>query len=414
MTKYAIVDTANLFFRARHVTRGDAFTKAGMTLHIIFNSLRKLFKEQQCEHIVLCLEGGSWRYKIFPQYKAKRNADRKLHQSQQTRQEKEEDEVFSAIYDDFVEFMNEKTRATILQSQSVEGDDFIARWIQLHPNDEHVILSSDSDFIQLLAPNVSIFNGMENVLITTKGVFNSETNEELTFAVDTSKGKIKIGLPIPKAEKLHNEEQKTKEKEHFVKQREAKKVFDAKEKEKKLDDPDYKPKPFVATPYDWEEFKFEIEEEWWRKALFIKCIRGDVGDGIFSAYPGVRYNGSKGKNAKPSISEAWENRNEKDFHYNNFMLQPWEKLVKTEVNGDKVTAKTTVLKEYEFNEKLIDLTKQPEEIKNLMDTVIVEAVQKEPVGNVGIHFMRFCDKHELVSLSRDAFDHAKYLNAGYK
>ena len=28
----------------------------------------------------------------------------------------------------------------------IEADDFIARWIQNHPDAEHVIVSSDSDF----------------------------------------------------------------------------------------------------------------------------------------------------------------------------------------------------------------------------------------------------------------------------
>ncbi len=44
MTRYAIVDVANLFYRARHVVRGDAYTKAGMALTIVFRSLRKLHR----------------------------------------------------------------------------------------------------------------------------------------------------------------------------------------------------------------------------------------------------------------------------------------------------------------------------------------------------------------------------------
>jgi hypothetical protein len=40
-------------------------------------------------------------------------------------------------------------------------------------------------------------------------------------------------------------------------------------------------------------------------------------------------------------------------------------------------------------------------------------VQKEPVGNVGINFMKFCAKNDLTNLNRDANDHAAYLNRGY-
>jgi len=39
---YILVDTANTFFRARHVVRGDADIKLGMALHITFNSIKKI------------------------------------------------------------------------------------------------------------------------------------------------------------------------------------------------------------------------------------------------------------------------------------------------------------------------------------------------------------------------------------
>ena len=37
----------------------------------------------------------------------------------------------------------------------VEADDLIALWIQAHPNDKHVIISSDSDFYQLINSSLS-------------------------------------------------------------------------------------------------------------------------------------------------------------------------------------------------------------------------------------------------------------------
>ena len=37
---HILVDTANMFFRARHVVRGDSIdTKIGMAMHIMFNSI---------------------------------------------------------------------------------------------------------------------------------------------------------------------------------------------------------------------------------------------------------------------------------------------------------------------------------------------------------------------------------------
>jgi 5'-3' exonuclease len=373
VAKYAVVDVANLFHRARHAVRGDSFTKAGMTLHIVFRSLRKLYVEQQCGHVVLALEGLSWRHSVYPAYKSRRRMNRETL----TTTDKEEEEVFFQVLNEFAAYMAEKTRCTVLQSDGLEGDDLIARWIQLHPRDEHVILSGDSDFVQLLAPNVSIYNGMDDRLFTTRGVFDGK-GQPLVFQVNPSDGKIKVGATLAETQKKHDKEEK--------------------EKAKRIEG--YVPEPFAFTP----------EQDWWRKALFIKIIRGDTSDSVFAAYPGVRYEGSKNR---IGIREAWEDRNSQGFSWNNFMLQQWDKLLSEDAEGNKQTTRVRVLDEYKTNEMLIDLTKQPQEIKDLMDTVIVQAVQKEPVGNVGMAFLQFCHRNELSALAKEATEHAVYLNRSY-
>ena len=37
-----------------------------------------------------------------------------------------------------------------MQHKQLEADDLIAGWVQAHPNDNHVIISTDGDFAQLL------------------------------------------------------------------------------------------------------------------------------------------------------------------------------------------------------------------------------------------------------------------------
>ena len=405
MTRYAIIDVANMFYRARHVVQGDAFTKAGMALAIMFKSLRKVHREMKADHMVFCVEGKSWRFDSYPQYKA----SRKLARAVMSDREKEEDEIFNHALEDFVTYINEKTRCTVLQSQGVEGDDFVARWVQLHPNDHHIIVSGDSDFVQLLADNVTIYNGVDDRTFTTKGVYDAMGNA-MVFNVKSDSGKIRVSGTFDECKKKHDKEEKEREKKHIAGEKDRQKLWDNSEKARNLDDPTHAIRPFVAVPFEYQEFTFEPEPEWWRKALFVKLIRGDTGDGIFSAFPGVRYNGSS---KKVGICEAWEDRNGQGFNWNNFMLQSWEKLISVDADGNKVTQTVRVMDEFSINEGLIDLTKQPDRIKDLMDTVIVQAVQKEPVGNVGIHFLKFCHKHELPSISRDADSHAAYLNAGY-
>jgi hypothetical protein len=69
---YILVDTANTFFRARHVIRGDADIKLGMALHITFNSIKKAWQDFNGSHVVFCLEGRSWRKDVYKPYKANR------------------------------------------------------------------------------------------------------------------------------------------------------------------------------------------------------------------------------------------------------------------------------------------------------------------------------------------------------
>lgn len=365
MAKYALVDLANLFARARHATQGNPYDKAGMSTHIVFRSIRKLVRDFGCTHVVICLEGGSWRSDVYPFYKGKRKGDRAVKMLDP--KEREEEEIFNHMIEEFATFMSEKTKCTVLKEYGIEADDFIARWTQIHPDDEHVILTSDTDFIQLLSPTVSIYNGVTEIYMKCDGVYDTKGNS-LVFDIDQSKGSIKIkGTPA-----------------------EAKKKHDGEEKEKARKKPGY-----VPVPFHW-----EMEPNWWRKVLFIKLIRGDTSDSIFSAYPGVRYKGSANK---VGINEAWEDRETKTWAWNNFMQSTWDK------DGETVT----VNDQYEFNRLLIDLTMQPDEVKQKMDLAILQAVQKPDIKNIGVEFMRFCGRHELMTLAKEAQDHARYLSAAY-
>ena len=159
MTTYVIVDTANTFFRARHVVRGDVDTKLGMALHITLNSVKKAWQDFNADHVVFCLEGRSWRKDYYEPYKR----NRKEHRDAMTAQQQEEDTLFWEIFDEFKDFVSTKTNCTVMQNPVLEADDLIAGWVQAHPNDNHVIISTDGDFAQLIAPNVKQYNGIAKI-----------------------------------------------------------------------------------------------------------------------------------------------------------------------------------------------------------------------------------------------------------
>ena len=317
---YILVDTANTFFRARHVVRGDADIKLGMALHITFNSIKKAWQDFNGSHVVFCLEGRSWRKDFYKPYKANRAETR----AAMTVKEQDEDKLFWETFDAFKDFVTEKTNCTVMQHPRLEADDLIAGWIQSHPDADHVIISTDSDFHQLIAPNVKQYNGVLETLTTHEGIFDK-------------KGKMVI-------------DNKTKE-----------------------------PKD-IPNP------------EW---ILFEKCMRGDSSDNVFSAFPKVRKN---------KLLEAFADRNSKGFSWNNMMLQRWV---------DHEGTEHRVLDDYQRNVTLVDLTAQPNDIREIIkETIKTNAVPKA-VDQVGIRLLKFCQLYDMKRMVDSIQHFAEPLQAKY-
>lgn len=168
--KYALIDTANTFFRARHVANRntDTWEKIGMAMHLTLSSVNQVQRMFGVDHVVFCLEGRSWRKDFYTPYKA----NRKLDESAMTEREIEENKMFWETYEAFTTFLREKTNCSVLRHPNAEADDLIARFIDLHPDDEHFIISSDTDFVQLISENVHQYNGVAGQLIKLDGYFN--------------------------------------------------------------------------------------------------------------------------------------------------------------------------------------------------------------------------------------------------
>jgi 5'-3' exonuclease len=170
--KYVLVDFANTFFRARHVAaRGsDQWTKLGFAIHVTLASVHKAVKDFGADHVVFCQEGRSWRKDYYAPYKA----NRKVARQALTEAEQEEDALFWEAFDDMGNFLKDRTACSVLRCGTAEADDLIARWVQTHPLDDHIIISSDTDFRQLITERVTQYNGITNELYTLNGVFNDK------------------------------------------------------------------------------------------------------------------------------------------------------------------------------------------------------------------------------------------------
>jgi 5'-3' exonuclease len=324
---YILVDTANCFFRARHVVRGDLNDKIGMSIHTVLSSVRKAWRDFKGNHVVFCLEGRSWRKDHYAPYKRQRAEARAAHSPR----EAEEERVFWETFDQFKDFVLNKTNTSVLHNPQLEADDLIAGWIQSHPNDNHVIISTDGDFAQLIAPNVRQYNGIMGITTTHEGYFDEKN----------------------------------------------KPVIDKKTKT-------VKPAP---------------EPEW---LLFEKCMRGDTSDNIFSAYPGVREKGTKNK---VGLREAFADRSNRGYNWNNMMLQRWV---------DHEGVERRVLDDYQRNVQLCDLTAQPPEIRKIIQETIDQEIEKaKNIPQVGIRLLKFCAAFDLQKISEQVESYAEPLNARY-
>jgi len=326
--RYLLVDTANTFFRARHSAyrAADSEEKVAFAIHVTLGSINKAWRDQEANHVVFCLEGRSWRKDYYEPYKKNRSVARQaLSES-----EAEEDRLFWEAFDELHGFLKNKTNCTVLQHPELEADDLIAGWIQSHPKDQHTIVSSDTDFYQLLAENVKQYNGISDELHTLNGIFDKK----------------------------------------------GERVIDKKTKEpKQIPDPEY--------------------------ILFKKCMRGDPTDNIFSAFPGVREKGSKNK---VGLLEAFEDKKRKGYNWNNLMLQRW-------VDHNEVEHR--VLDDYERNRVLVDLTAQPDDVKEKIAETIAEGMTVKQQQMIGAQFLKFCGKYNLVKLSDNAASMSHWMSASY-
>ena len=73
-----------------------------------------------------------------------------------------------------------------------------------------------------------------------------------------------------------------------------------------------------------------------------------------------------------------------------------------------------MLDDYERNRTLIDLTAQPSDVKHLVDACIQQQISHKDVGQVGIHFLKFCGRFDLIKLSENAEQIGTWLNRTYQ
>jgi hypothetical protein len=276
-------------------------------------SINKYFKKYNVDEVVIAFDAFSWRktYTSDPsvcithqKYKGHRRAD-------MSPTDKEKMEKFDEHIPQFKELFQTLTNCIVLHEKYLEADDLIAGFIQMHPDDDHILLSADKDFMQLLGRN-----------------------------------NLRLINPVDDKERTLSE-------------------FD--------DDPYY--------------------------FIFQKCFRGDRGDNVMSAYPRLRETKIKAAYTDPLLRT--------NIMQNEFSVM---------VNKDSgMPEERTYLTEDVFyeNELLMDLTKQPDTIRDLIDSSIKASIENRGKFNY-IEFLRYCSKYDLENIRKMVDDFIPMLTCGKK
>lgn len=137
--------------------------------------INKQARENKSDDVVLAFDGKmNWRKSYT------KNAQRKgndhcetVKKYKGTRRQKLTDseraklEKFDEFVIEFREMMKEYTGLLVLQHERLEADDLIAGYVRMHPNEAHIIISQDRDYLQLQRyKNVTQIEPLKNKRLT--------------------------------------------------------------------------------------------------------------------------------------------------------------------------------------------------------------------------------------------------------
>lgn len=311
---YLHIDASNFLYKTffKHI-KESLDISISVCHHVTLMSINKYFKKYQVDEVVVAFDAFSWRktYTSDPSVCITHQKYKGHRRAEMTPTDKEKMEKFDEHIPQFKELFQTLTNCIVLHEQYLEADDLIAGFIQMHPDDDHILLSADKDFMQLLGRN----------------------NLRLINPVD--------------------------------------------EKERTLAE-------FDDDPYYF---------------IFQKCFRGDRGDNVMSAYPRLRETKIKAAYTDPLLRTNLM-QNEFSVMVNKDSGMPEERTYLTE-------------EVFEENELLMDLTKQPDTIRALMDSSIKASIENRGKFNY-IEFLRYCSKYDLENIRKMVDDFIPMLTCGKK
>lgn len=301
--KYIVFDISNLLYRTFFAQTNETDeVLAGLATHSALTMLNKYFKIHKPDKVVMAFDRASWRkeYTASEQCVSKRpykgNRRQDMTPAQQAKYQR-----FIQHMHEFEALIAEHTTIISLFENRLEADDLIAGFCQIEacPENEIIIISSDSDLLQLVR--------YDNVRV----------------------------------------------------------ISPATDKEQSLDEYNNDPKYYV----------------------FAKCVRGDPTDNVQSAFPRVR---------STRILKAYTDA----FERVQLMNEKW-------TNENKVEFRVQEL--FDENEILINLEKQPKDIRKLIYQSVDDAMNKEREFSM-FYILKFVGKYKLQKIKESIDNYIPMLS----
>lgn len=129
--------------------------------------------------------------------------------------------------------------------------------------------------------------------------------------------------------------------------------------------------------------------------MYQKCIRGDGGDNVMSAYPRVR---------ETKIKASYED----DYERTAVMKHKFEVEYLHPKTGELVKRNYVTEDVFEENEMLMDLTKQPDVIKDMIERSIERSIENRGTYNM-VKFLRFCGRMDFQHIIQSIQNYNKLL-----
>lgn len=153
--KTLILDGNNIIHRTFHANNRSNEPEEvviALCVHSAITTMNYYFNRFHPDEVVITFDSHSWRKEYTKDLsKCVTNKKYKGHRKDKmTPKQLQMRRMLEEHIDELHQMLDENTSILVLRGDYLEGDDLIAGYIQMHRNEDHVVVSGDKDMMQLL------------------------------------------------------------------------------------------------------------------------------------------------------------------------------------------------------------------------------------------------------------------------